>query len=158
MACLRLCGVRPLNLVVRDRLLNTIATFTTERFNTTVARKTFINLGCYGDDLAEWLADEFRADGLPNVEVATEDFGWAVKFDVNGRRYWASIVYIPGRFWAVALERGGLLARFLASFRLISGEAVAALERVVHRSPDLQDVVWHSPRSFSESLQRRDSK
>jgi hypothetical protein len=78
--------------------LDSIATFVTDRFNTTVTDS--IRRDCFGDDLAAWLGEELRANGCPaSATPIREDFGWAVKFDVNGRSYFASTGYVPGKVW-----------------------------------------------------------
>ena len=135
--------------------MDSIATFVTQRFNTTVAKKTVVNAECYGDDLAAWLAAQLQAGGRRSATPVSEDFGWAVKFRVNGRYYWASIGYVPGReMWFVALECGGTLARFFARFRRIPAAAVAAVRSVLEACPDLRELRWYSPRGFSEALSK----
>lgn len=133
--------------------MDSIATFVTQRFNTTVAKKTFVNAGCYGDDVASWLAEQLQAAGHRSATPVSEDFGWAVKLKVNGRDYWASIGYVPGReMWFVALECGGTLARFFARFRRIPPAAVEAVRRVLEACPDLRELRWYSPQGFAEAL------
>jgi len=133
--------------------VDTIATFVTDNFNTTVAKKTFMNRGCFGDDLAVWLGQELVADGYTvTAAPSSEDFGWAVKFIVEGRLYFASIGYVPGKVWFIALERGGVLARFLSTFRRIPHAAVEAVNLVLVRNADIRELKWHSPRSFGEAL------
>jgi hypothetical protein len=119
--------------------LDSIATFVTDRFNTTVTDS--IRRDCFGDDLAAWLGEELRAHGCPaSATPIREDFGCAVKFDVNGRSYFASIGYVPGKVWFIAIERGGLLTRFFSRFRLIPDQAVEVLKRVLGRSADIRDL------------------
>jgi hypothetical protein len=131
--------------------LDSIATFVADRFNTTV--KDSLRRDCFGDDLAAWLGEELRANGYSaSATPILEDFGWAVKFDVSGRSYFASIGYVPGKVWFIAIERGGLLARFFSRFRRIPDQAVEALKSVLVRSADIRDLRWHSPRTFAESI------
>ena len=131
-------------------------TFVTQRFNTTIAKKTFLNRGCYGDDVAAWLAEKLQAAGYRSATPKSEDFGWAVKFTVKGRDYWASIGYVPGKeMWFVALECGGTLARFFARFRRIPTAAVEAVRRVLEDCPDLRELHWYSPQGFAEALSPR---
>jgi hypothetical protein len=125
----------------------TVATFITSRFNTTESKPTFINPGCFGDDVAQWLAQELRADGVDVIgSPVPEDFGWALSFEVGGRKYWAVIGYQPGRGWYISLERHGFVALFGKRFRTIPDDVVDAVKRVLARGPDIQDVHWHSGR------------
>jgi hypothetical protein len=136
-----------------DRQVNTVATFVTERFNTTVTKPTFINPGCFGDDLALWLGEELRRDGFSvGGNPVPEDFGWAVSFDVKKRRYWAVIGYVPRNAWYIAVERRGPMAMFSPRFRAIPDDAVDAVKRVLVRGADIRDLQWHSARDFFKGL------
>ena len=50
--------------------------FKTQKFNTTEAKDYFINDICFGDDLAGWLYEELKRQGLNAVEPWQEDWGW----------------------------------------------------------------------------------
>jgi hypothetical protein len=133
--------------------MNSVATFVTERFNTTVTKPTFINPGCFGDDLALWLGEELRTEGCwVGANPVPEDFGWAVSFDVKKRRFWAVIGYVPGNGWYIVLERRGPMAMFFGRFRAIPGYAVDAVNRVLVRGADIRDLQWHSARDFFRGL------
>jgi len=129
--------------------MDTVVSFVTERFNTTVSKSTFINPGCFGDDLASWLAEELRAEGLYIVGAPIpEDYGWALQFKLNTRRYAAAIGYIPAFYWYIAVERSTRWAIFHPRFRSVSGSAVDAIKRVLWRAREIRDIQWHSPQEF----------
>lgn len=133
--------------------MKTVATFVTERLNTTVAKPTFINPGCFGDDLALWLGKELRKEGLAiDDDPVPDHFGWAVSFEVKKRRYWAVIGYVPGHVWYIALERRGPIAMLFPRFRVIPDDAVEAVKQVLVRSADIRDLQWHSARDFFKGL------
>jgi hypothetical protein len=133
--------------------VDTVATFVADRFNTTVTKPSYINQGCFGDDVALWLGEELRSDGiLVGSDQVPEDFGWAVSFDVEKRKYWAVIGYVPGKFWYVALERRGAMAMLFRGSRAIPYDAIEAVKRVLVRSGDIRDIQWHSGRDFFKGL------
>ncbi|MEM8885122.1 MAG: hypothetical protein AAGD14_13720 [Planctomycetota bacterium] len=61
--------------------LRCLATFRTRGFNTTEEKESFINPGCFGDDLVAQLLQGLEADGEEiDPEPIAEDFGWAGRF------------------------------------------------------------------------------
>lgn len=87
--------------------IRTLVTFESTAFNMTEPRDYFINACCFGDDLAEWLIQELRKDGLETDEKpGQEDFGWYLNFEPGGIGHTFVIVHRPdGR------TRGGHLDR-----------------------------------------------
>jgi hypothetical protein len=60
-----------------DSKVRTVATFESTAFNMADPKDYFINPRCFGDDLAKWLIDELRKQGLEtDDEPGQEDFGW----------------------------------------------------------------------------------
>jgi hypothetical protein len=58
--------------------------FTSDRFNVSERKEYFINDRCYGDDLARWLVERLRSQGLIASEPCQEDWGWC--FDVRSEK------------------------------------------------------------------------
>lgn len=44
--------------------MRTLVTFKSTAFNTTEEKETFINPGCFGDDVGKWLIRELRSRGV----------------------------------------------------------------------------------------------
>ena len=74
------------------------------------------NPGIYGKALAEWLADQLRAAGLPAGSVIAEDFGWCVPVAAPPHKLYvacASTEEAPNEWRVFAFAEGGLAARLL---------------------------------------------
>ena len=53
-------------------------TFTSDFFKPIAGEEEHTNPGCYGQALANWLADRLRERGVSVEGVIPEDFGWVV--------------------------------------------------------------------------------
>ena len=80
-SCLRAADAR-----VRARRMDaTVIRFTTKLFDVTKERPNNIN-PIYGESLLLWLADKLKSK-VPVPVPQTEDWGWYVDIDWNGRHY-----------------------------------------------------------------------
>jgi hypothetical protein len=127
--------------------------FQSTAFNCTETKDYFINDCCFGDDVARWLIQQLRAQGLHTAhEPGQEDFGWYFTFHAGGTEHCFIIGFQPndpsiGDQWLGSLERqtGVLSALFGGRKRGISPAAVQAIDAAVKASPDIQRVSWHEP-------------
>ncbi|HYV46066.1 MAG TPA: hypothetical protein VFA20_14450 [Myxococcaceae bacterium] len=125
-------------------------TFRSDRFNTSQPREYFINPDCFGDDVAAWLIGELRSRGIDvDAEAGQEDFGWYVRYRVNGIPHCFVLALIPpdgvGRAcWAGWFERdAGPLATLLGGRkRGITTDAVRIVRDTLESSPIIRDVEW----------------
>lgn len=93
------------------------------------------NPGIYGKALAEWLANELRAAGLPAGAIIAEDFGWCVPVAIAPHQLYvacASTEEAPNQWRVFAFAEGGLAARLLGKDK--SAESLASLFTAVRRS------------------------
>jgi hypothetical protein len=133
----------------------TVVTFTSSDFNTTEPRDYFINRCCYGDDLAKWLIEQFKNQGVEtNEEPGQEDFGWYVIFSVHAMPHCFVFSFRPpdgaedGR-WIGWVERTGALRTLLGRrTKDVDTSAVEALHRILMAAPVIHDVRWHSQPDF----------
>ena len=127
--------------------------FVSTHFNTSVPKDYFINPGCYGDDLAEWLIAKLNASAIAtSAEPGQEDFGWYLTFVLERTEYCVVVGFQPndpesGDCWIGWVERHvGFLASILGGRkRGISPNALAHLDRVLRSSPEIRDLVWRRP-------------
>lgn len=135
--------------------MRTVATFESDRFNTSEPRDYFINPGCYGDDTCRWLMSRLRAQGLStDPEPGQEDFGWYCNFGVPEGEHCCVLGYragdsaMPGT-WVIWVERSrGLLASlFGARKRAIAASALAQLHRALS-APEVSSLRWHERAKF----------
>ncbi len=131
--------------------------FESSAFNTTVPQATFVNPGCFGDDLASWLIDQLRRRGVKTSNVpGREDIGWYLSFDVAGHPYDFVIGWRPpernaGGFWIGTIERKvGLIHSLLgARKRGISAAAISTIDDVLQSSDIIANVRWFNDDEIS---------
>jgi hypothetical protein len=133
----------------------TVVTFTSSGFNTTEPKQYFINPCCYGDDLAKWLIEQFKIQGIDTDEKpGQEDFGWYVIFSVNRMPHCFVFSFRPsedggGGEWIGWVERCGALRTFLGRrTNDVHSSAVQAIHQTLTAAPIIQDVRWHLQRDF----------
>src|SRR5215468_11314442 len=133
--------------------LKTEVHFRSTAFNCSEPKDYFINDCCFGDDIARWLIQQLRAQGVQTAdEPGQEDFGWYLTFHVGGTEHCFVIGFQPnnpttGDRWLGWLERqtGFLGSLFGGRKRGILPEAVQAIDTALRASPDVQCVTWREP-------------
>ena len=136
--------------------MRTIATFQSSAFNTSESKPSFINPGCFGDDLAQWLIARFRETGAPTDDgPGQEDFGWYFNFEVPEGSHTCVVGLRPGEAdsapdWVVWVERArGLIgSMFWRRQRGIAPSAIALLHEVLSHEPGVTTLRWHEQRDF----------
>jgi hypothetical protein len=87
----------PFRLFAMETTVKTVVIFKSSAFNMSEPREYFINPGCFGDDLAKWLAEQLRGKGHQASEMPSqEDFGWYFTFIISGVEYCFVIGHRPG--------------------------------------------------------------
>ena len=77
--------------------MRTVVTFRSSAFNTSEHKPYFINPGCFGDDLAQWLMGEMRRRRVETDDKpGQEDFGWYFDFQIAGISSTFVLGYRPG--------------------------------------------------------------
>lgn len=133
-------------------ILRTVVKFKSPAFNTSENKDYFINPGCFGDDVARWIAQELRIKGHQACdEPGQEDFGWYLIFRVADVSHCLVLGYRPDDdVWIGWLERDRGLIGSVFGFRKkgIQPDAVDAIQGILSDSPQINDVTWHFPRDF----------
>jgi hypothetical protein len=146
-----------------DSDIRTVVTFESTIFNTTEPKEYFINPGCFGDDVANWLISELRKQGLRTDEKPDqEDFGWYLNFTITRLGHTFAIGYRPtgeseqGTWigW-VERNRGFIRSLFGGRKRGIHASAVEAIHNILSSSSQIQDVRWHFQHDFDKGLEER---
>jgi hypothetical protein len=136
--------------------MRTIATFRSSAFNVSEPKPYFINPGCFGDDLAQWLIQRLRAAGVTTDDrPGQEDFGWYFNFVVPEGPHTCVIGLRPGddeneSEWVLWTERRrGLLGSLVGGRRRgISSAAVRILHTALSAAPEVTGLRWHEARDF----------
>ncbi len=92
------------------------------------------NPGIYGRALAQWLAEQLRAAGVPAGEVIAEDFGWCVPVESKPHALYvgcASTGEKPDQWRVFAFADGGVMVRLLGKDK--SAESLAVLFAAVRQ-------------------------
>ena len=91
------------------------------------------NPGIYGKALAEWLANQLRAVGLPAGGIIAEDFGWCVQMATKPHQLYVACASTEEALnqWRVFAFAEGLAARALGKDK--SAESLAFLFTAVRR-------------------------
>ena len=132
--------------------------FRSTAFNCTEPKDYFINDCCFGDDVARWLIQQLRAQGIQtDDEPDQEDFGWYLTFHAGGVEHCFIIGFQPndpvtGDQWLGSIERhaGFLGSLFGGRKRGILPEAITAIDTALKSSQDIQRVTWHEPGTDDE--------
>lgn len=125
--------------------------FQSAAFNCTEVRSYFINPGCWGDDLCQWMIANMRSRGVETDEdPGQEDFGWYFCFDCGGASYCFVVAFQPndpdsGDHWIGWIERDASLigTLFGARRRGIKVEAVTAIDQTLRSHPEIAHITWH---------------
>jgi hypothetical protein len=125
--------------------------FHSTAFNCTEPRDYFVNECCFGDDLARWMIERLRAQGIETAEQpGMEDFGWFFTFHSDGVEHSFVIGFQPndaakGDRWFGSVERstGFVSSLFGGRNRGILPSAIEAIDAVFKSSPDIHSVTWH---------------
>ncbi|ABF42978.1 hypothetical protein Acid345_3978 [Candidatus Koribacter versatilis Ellin345] len=137
-----------------DKMVRTVITFASSRFNTTDPKPYFINECCFGDDIANWLIGELRNRGVQVDETpGQEDFGWYINFKVADTGHSFVIGNRPDEpmpTWIGWVERtpGPLATLFGGRHRGITAEAVTLIHRILASDPSVCDLRWHLKSDF----------
>jgi len=141
----------------------TVVTFESSAFNMDEPKEYFINLCCFGDDVAKWIIGELRKQGVKTDEKpGQEDFGWYLNFEVAGSGHCFVIGHRPtgeneAGTWIGWLERGrGFIGSVMVGReRGIQPLAAEAIHQVLSSSPLIRDVLWHFQSDFDKGHDER---
>src|SRR6267378_7831977 len=125
-----------------DSEIRTVVTFNSKAFNMVEPKDYFINPCCFGDDVAKWLINELRKQGVKaDEQPGQEDFGWYLNFEITGKGHTLVIGHRPSGeseagIWIGWLERntGFIGSLFGGRKRGIQPSAIQAIHRILSDS------------------------
>lgn len=131
--------------------------FTTDRFNCSQPRTHYINECCYGDDLANWMAERLRPLEFRVGQPGQEDWGWYLRVWSSRDAYFVAIGAItleedlqptPARGsnhgeWRIIVQKRRTLWKWLLGSHQISRDdpLVQAIERTLVTELDVKLTV-----------------
>jgi hypothetical protein len=103
------------------------------------------NPSVYGKALAQWLAEQLSAQGLPTDEVIAEDFGWCVPVDSKPYRLYVVCARAgeTQEDWRVfAFVEGGLMSRLFGKDTRAQSLAslFAVVKQVLQSTPGVKGL------------------
>lgn len=143
--------VRSRRVAAGERPPRTVATFRSLSFNTTEEKESFVNPGCFGDDVVQALVDGLAEDGYEvDPEPGAEDFGWFGRFQYDADDVYDLIVTFqpiggPGDgVWWVHVARSGtpLSSNFRRRGGEVQTEAAVAVHDVLARHEAVAGLRW----------------
>jgi hypothetical protein len=142
-----------------DSEIRTIVTFNSTAFNMAKPKDYFINPCCFGDDVAKWVINELRKQGVKaDEQPGQEDFGWYLNFEIAGQAYTFVIGHRPtgeseAGIWIGWLERnpGFIGSLFGGRKRGIQPFAIDTIHRILSSSALIRDVRWHLRGDFDQA-------
>jgi hypothetical protein len=124
--------------------------FRTSRFNLSKVGAHFINPGCFGEDLAAWLWDRLRQEGIDLGEPYQEDWGWGLPVNNGGQSYYLGVGgNADGSSdnrdegeWRVIVEKKRSIGRRLSGRGKITGDdkLLLAVKEILMADPSIRDV------------------
>ena len=141
-----------------DSKIRTVVTFSSTSFNMVQPKDYFINPSCFGDDVAKWLINELRTQGVKTDDKpGQEDFGWYLNFELSGTGHTLVITHRPAGesdsgTWIGWLERdtGFIGSLFGGRKRGIQPSAIQAIHGILSNSALIRDVRWHLQGDFDK--------
>jgi sugar/nucleoside kinase (ribokinase family) len=124
--------------------------FRSKKFNCTEQKDYFINPGCFGDDLSEWLIERLENAGFRiTSNPDQEDFGWYFTFLVQNVEHCVVVSFQPsepekGDRWVGWVERHlGFIGSILGGRnRGILPEAIQAVDLILTNSDEIRFIGW----------------
>ena len=115
--------------------------FESSAFAVTPGEDDETNPGIYGKALANWLAEQLRAAGLPARDVIAEDFGWCVRVESEPHSLYVACTSAeePDQWQVFAFAEGGVIARLIGKDK--SAESLASLFVAVRRCLEAASTV-----------------
>ena len=115
-------------------------------FNTTEDKEEFLNMGNFGNDVAEWLVSKLQTR-VPNIdpEIGQEDAGWYFTFTGPSGTEYDFLVGWNGESWLGWFERS--LGLFKSIFGLrekkILRDDLIVVNLVLKESDRISNVRWY---------------
>jgi hypothetical protein len=131
--------------------LRTLVTFRSSKFNTSETKPHYINPGCFGDDVAEWMVERLKRNEIVvDEKIGQEDFGWFLGFQIGLEKYHFVLSHNPDGYWMgwIERQRSFWASLFGARKRGIQPSAATAIHSILSVSEDISDVRWHVEKDF----------
>jgi len=149
-----------------EQALRTIATFQSEKFNVDETQEHFINPGCFGDDLCQWIIGKLQMDGVDcDPAPGQEDFGWYFNFSLDKAEYCCVCLLREAdgddpALWVLWIERNtGFFAGLVgARDKNISADSSKLMHEILSKSPDISHLRWHYKKDFDSGSETAGSE
>ena len=129
--------------------MNSIVRFKSDRFRPFLPEDAQVNPGCYGAELAYWLARQLAGKRIVTSYPDYEDWGWFIEYiTAEGDEYWLCCGNIDGtdKEWHLFLDPKAkrLFGRKKAPLDK-ARPLLAALREVLSEDERISDIQWLAP-------------
>jgi hypothetical protein len=124
--------------------------FETDRFNVSNVMEHFINPGCFGEDVAEWLRQRLTEKGTTASTPGQEDWGWYLFAQRDSQHYFLGISgyrreSATGKNdgdWRVMVEKKRSIWEKVRGTNKITDDdsMLAIIEEILREQADIGDV------------------
>jgi len=127
--------------------METEVEFRSSSFKPLLSEEKQVNPECYGFELAWWLCQQLKENGIETTYPGFEDWGWYLEYFVDDNEYWLCCSNVLGSRdrWLIFLKRNakGMFGRNLAP---IGGASplLRALRNVIEGHKEITDVEWRT--------------
>ncbi len=134
-------------------MLKTYVTFTTDLFETEIPKDNFINPNGFGEDGANWLANELKCSGFVIGEITQEDWGWIFSATINRRKFWVGIGLTTDKDkrWLCFCESTILkiFKRFQSSNNANLTRLCVEIDSILNKTKDIREIKWFTEREYN---------
>ena len=137
----------------------TFASFKSSSFNTTEDKDSFVNPGCFGDDVCEFFIKELKNSPLQcSPEPIAEDWGWEFAFKFGEKQYFVGCAFNTDyECWLIFIERMKGFKEILTSIFAKQEDAVPlevaqALHKALIESDKITNLKWHKKDDWDTDL------
>ena len=127
--------------------MNTCVTFTSPLFKPFLPDTVQVNPGCYGAELAWWLAKQLAFRQIITSYPNYEDWGWFLEYLVGDNAYWICCGNLSGTedHWQIFVEPQ-VKTIFKRKKPPIDKAApvLKILNDVLEKSPQIYDIKWQA--------------
>lgn len=127
--------------------MDTCVTFTSSLFRPFLPEAAQVNPGCYGAELAWWLANQLALKQMITSYPDYEDWGWFLEYLVEGDAYWVCCGNISGTEdqWQIFVEpqAKGVLRRKKPPIDK-AAPVLKILNEILSGSSQIHDIKWQA--------------
>ena len=133
----------------------TYFTFKSSLFNTSEDKESFVNPGCFGDDVCEFFIKRLKNSPLNcDEEPIAEDWGWGFIFEYDKKRFFVGCGFnVDYECWLMFIDpQRSLIQMMFGKSDGVPLICAQAIHNALSESIDIIDLKWHRPDEWDRAL------